>query len=114
MRGTTWLLLAFVMVLAIVVTTRALTHRVRRDQLQAMTTPTRQRIDLNAADAAALSLLPGVGPALAQRIAAYRRSHGPFHTLADLQAVKGVGPRIVAKLKPWVTVGGNRVSHAGP
>jgi competence protein ComEA len=61
-------------------------------------------IDLNTAAAADLDALPGIGPALAQRILDYRRDHGPFKTIDDLQKVSGIGPAKMEKLKPYVIV----------
>ena len=50
-------------------------------------------LDLNRATLADLELLPGVGPRLAERIAAARGERGGrFGSLADLQAVSGIGP----------------------
>lgn len=63
-------------------------------------------LDLNQADADALLGLPGIGPVLAARIVAYRDSAGPFRDLAELTAVKGVGPATVSRLKEYVRVGG--------
>ncbi len=60
-------------------------------------------LDLNTADQAALETLPGIGKALAQRILAYRETHGPFSSVDELQAVEGIGPGILARLRPYVT-----------
>ena len=60
-------------------------------------------LDLNTADQAALETLPGIGEALAQRILAYRETHGPFSSVGELQAVDGIGPGILARLRPYVT-----------
>lgn len=60
-------------------------------------------LDLNTADQAALETLPGIGEALAQRILAYREAHGPFSSVDELQAVDGIGPGILARLRPYVT-----------
>ena len=60
-------------------------------------------LDLNTADQAALETLPGIGKALAQRILAYREAHGPFSSVDELQAVDGIGPGILARLRPYVT-----------
>ena len=60
-------------------------------------------LDLNTADQAALETLPGIGEALAQRILAYRETHGPFSSVDELQAVDGIGPGILARLRPYVT-----------
>lgn len=58
------------------------------------------RIDLNAADAAQLCLLPEVGPAVAQRIIDSREQQGPFVRVADLRRVKGIGPATLAAVEP--------------
>ncbi len=62
------------------------------------------KLDLNTATAAQLELLPGIGPAIAQRIVEYREEHGKFATLESLDAVKGIGPKTIARLRPLVTV----------
>ena len=64
------------------------------------------RIDLNRADRAELLQLPGVGPALAERIEAYRRENRGFRSVEDLRHVRGVGPATLARLRPWVCVEG--------
>lgn len=63
-------------------------------------------LNINTASAAELDALPGIGPAKAQAIVAYRRKHGPFATPADLVQVKGIGPGITARLYPLVTTQG--------
>jgi competence ComEA-like helix-hairpin-helix protein len=55
-------------------------------------------LDLNTATEAALQTLPGVGPAKARAIVAYREAHGPFATVQALEAVPGFGPALVAKV----------------
>lgn len=61
-------------------------------------------VNLNTADAAALATLPGIGPALADRIIAFREANGPFGTVADLDAVSGIGPAILAQIDGKATV----------
>lgn len=61
-----------------------------------------QTINVNRASVDELSQLPGVGPALAQRIIDFREQHGPFTSLDDLDAVSGVGPSLLAKLEAYV------------
>jgi len=61
-------------------------------------------IDLNHADEATLIRLPGIGPALARRIVAYRNLHGPFSQLEALQRVKGIGPVLGEGLRPYVSL----------
>lgn len=67
-------------------------------------TPRRELLDLNQADAAALDDLPGIGPVLARRIVQYRGRYGPFREVSDLRAVRGIGPRLYARLEPLVRV----------
>jgi competence protein ComEA len=48
-------------------------------------------VHLNLASAEDLEQLPGVGPALAERIVDYRTAHGPFHSVDELRQVSGFG-----------------------
>jgi competence protein ComEA len=61
-------------------------------------------VDLNAADATALETLPGIGPALAQRILAWREEHGGFRSVEDLLEVSGIGDGRFAELRDRVRV----------
>lgn len=65
----------------------------------------RAALDLNRATAEDLDELPGVGPVIAQRIVDFRRHHGPFRRVEDLRAVRGIGPRLLERLRPKVAVG---------
>jgi comEA protein len=62
-------------------------------------------MDLNRASAEDLDAIPGLGPALAQRIIDYRKVHGPFKKVEDLQEVSGIGPQNLQKLKPYLGLG---------
>lgn len=62
------------------------------------------RVNINTADAEALDRLPGVGPVLAARIAAYRDAHGPFASVDALDDVSGVGPAVLEKVRAAATV----------
>lgn len=62
------------------------------------------RVNLNTADAAALDTLPGVGPATAQKILAWREQHGRFETVEDLLDVGGIGEAKFDALRDLVTV----------
>lgn len=60
------------------------------------------KVSLNQADAEKLMTLPGIGPAMADNIIAYRREHGAFTSIDELQKVKGIGPAKFQKLKDQV------------
>jgi len=55
-------------------------------------------MSINRASAATLTLLPGIGPGLAERIIRSREEHGPMSGPADLLKVPGLGPRKVGRL----------------
>jgi len=59
-------------------------------------------LNVNTATPEELQRLPGVGPVLARNIAA-ARAEGPLRSLADLDRVKGIGPKTLEKLRPFVT-----------
>lgn len=62
-------------------------------------------LDVNRATLDQLEALPGIGPALAQRIIDYRNEHGHFQSLDELANVKGISPRMVDDLRDFVAVG---------
>ncbi len=61
-------------------------------------------ININRATKSEFDSLPGIGPVLAQRIFTYRRLHGPFTTLEDLQKVSGIGSSKFAALKSKIQI----------
>lgn len=60
-------------------------------------------IDLNTAAPEDLERLPGIGPAKAEAIAAYREEHGPFRTADQLMEVSGIGEATLEALRPYIT-----------
>ena len=66
--------------------------------LEAPPAPPPGPIAVNIASADTLRFLPGIGPALAGRIVCEREANGPFADTLDLQRVKGIGPRLAARL----------------
>jgi competence protein ComEA len=59
-------------------------------------------LDLNSATPEQLDALPGIGPATAAKIIAYRQAHGPFQSVDELDAVPGIGPARIEQLKGLV------------
>ena len=68
--------------------------------------PARKVVNINQASSTELALLPRVGPSLAGKILAHREQHGPFKRAEDLMEVKGVGEKMFALLKPYLSVSG--------
>jgi competence ComEA-like helix-hairpin-helix protein len=61
-------------------------------------------INLNTASADTLDALPGIGPTLAARILAHRKSIGRFKSVSQLMDVKGIGDKKYADIKKLVVV----------
>ena len=62
------------------------------------------KVNLNLASPAQLEELPGVGPVLAERIAAHRQTKGRFTSPRQLMEVSGFGPKKYESLKDQITV----------
>jgi competence ComEA-like helix-hairpin-helix protein len=63
-----------------------------------------ERLDPNTAPPEELARLPGVGPALADRIVAFRESEGPFLQVEALERVPGIGEATLARLAPFLAL----------
>ncbi|MGG4217363.1 ComEA family DNA-binding protein [Paenibacillus jamilae] len=63
-----------------------------------------KKININTANAAELMELPGVGAKKAEAILNYRNQHGLFKRVNDLDHVKGIGAKMLAKMKPYVSL----------
>ena len=67
-----------------------------------VSSPNSGKVNINQADLAQLETLPGIGAKKAQAIIDYRTANGSFHSLEDLGKVKGIGPKMLEKLKDLV------------
>ena len=61
-------------------------------------------VDINRGSVEELQRLPGIGPVLAERIMQYRREHGKFGSIHDIQNVKGIGEKRFAQLEPYIHI----------
>ena len=75
-----------------------------RGEMTSLAAPTAEPVNINKADAAELERLPGIGPALAARIVAYREEHGLFSFCYELTDVSGIGSSIYEGLQGLITV----------
>ena len=60
------------------------------------------KIDINEADWPELALMPGIGEQLARRIIEERQTGGPFRDLDDLRRVRGIGPKTLEGMRPYL------------
>lgn len=59
-------------------------------------------ISINSASAAQLEEIPGIGPVTAKKIIEYRQTHGGFKSIDELMQVKGIGPKKLENMRPYV------------
>ena len=62
-----------------------------------------RKININQAGEDELTMLPGIGPALAKRIVEYRENVGPFRTVQDLKNVSGIGEHKLQSIIDYIT-----------
>ena len=74
----------------------------------------RVALEINRADWPELTLLPGISRTMALRIVRHRGESGPFRTADDLQRIPGIGPKTVAKLRPYLKVDASTADRPGP
>ena len=76
----------------------------RGNRLEAKETRSR-RLDINSASEEDLQSLEGIGPVIAARIVE-RRENAPFRSVDELASVKGIGRKLLERLRPHVVVNG--------
>lgn len=81
------------------------TITVTRRESESVTPQPPAPVNINTASAEELETLPGIGPALAERIIAYRETYGLFESVDDLINVKGIGESVLSELRDLASVG---------
>jgi competence protein ComEA len=62
----------------------------------------RFQVDINTADWPEMAQLPGIGETLARRIVESRQTDGPYLDHDDLQRVRGIGPKTLEQIRPYL------------
>lgn len=75
--------------------------------------PPPAKVNVNFATEEELEALPYIGPELARRIVSYRRKKGQFRSVEDLLKVKGIGPKILEKIEPFLEVEDEDIGRGG-
>lgn len=63
-----------------------------------------QKMDLSQASSKDLKTISGIGDTLAKEIVSFRQKKGPFNHIQDLLNVKGIGPKKLKKILPYVEI----------
>jgi competence protein ComEA len=83
-------------------------------QLAGKKKPPAQPVNINTANSEQLQLVPGIGPATADKILQMRKSYGAFKSVDDLLAIRGLGPKRLEKMRKYLTIGKPAAQHATP
>jgi competence ComEA-like helix-hairpin-helix protein len=67
--------------------------------------PPAQPVNINTATSEELQQVPGIGPSTAEKILQMRKSYGPFKSVDDLLAIRGLGAKRLEKMRKYLTVG---------
>ena len=70
------------------------------------------KVNINSASVEQLTLLPRIGPVVAQRIVDFREENGGFKAAEDLMLVSGIGEKTFERLAPYVTLSGETTLSA--
>jgi len=76
--------------------------------------PPAQPVNINAATSEELQLVPGIGPSTAEKILQMRKSYGPFKSVDDLLAIRGLGPKRLEKMHDYLVAGKANSKNASP
>jgi competence ComEA-like helix-hairpin-helix protein len=67
--------------------------------------PPAHPVNLNTATSEEFQQVPGIGPSTAQKILQARKSYAAFKSVDDLQAIQGLGPKRLEKMRKYLIVG---------
>jgi comEA protein len=76
--------------------------------------PPAQPVNINTANSEQLQQVPGIGPATADKILQMRKSYGPFKSVDDLLAIRGLGAKRLEKMRKYLTVGKTAPKNSSP
>ena len=113
MRRVSLIAAVAVALLAGAVPASAMQEKSAKPRAAASAASTTAVVNLNTASAAELQTLPGVGAATAKLIIDHRQKSGGFKKIEELMNIKGIGEKSFLKIKPRVTVGGDKTEQSG-
>jgi competence ComEA-like helix-hairpin-helix protein len=76
--------------------------------------PPTQPVNINTATSEELQLVPGIGPSTAEKILRMRKSYGPFKSVDDLLAIRGLGPKRLEKMRKYLVAGKANSKNTSP
>jgi len=108
-RGEGWLIAAALLAVLLLSLAVCLHGQPRARRVESLHAPTEAlwdaaQLNVNSADAGQLAELPGLGPALAERIVERRDTYGPFASVDELMQVHGIGEGRLDALRPYIRV----------